>query len=63
MRDDVPFHAGIMRSFGSVSRFVSWYTPFMRSSVGAGFTDDDISDYQKVQVALQDIVTTGKIVN
>jgi len=61
MRGDVPFHAGIMTCFGNVQNFVSWYTPFMRSSVGAAFTDDDISDYQEVQLALQDAVTKGKI--
>ena len=61
MRDDVPFHVGIMTSFGTVHDFVSWFTPFLRFSAGAGFTADDISDYQEVQLALQDAVSKGKI--
>jgi hypothetical protein len=61
LRQDVGFHAGIVRCHGSVSQFVTWYTKRLRSSVGSHYTDADITDYEQTQLQLRHDVETGVI--
>jgi hypothetical protein len=58
-RNDVHFHGAVLQHFGNVAKFVSWYTPQMRSSVGKDFSDADIQDYQQLQVNLRTVAACG----